>query len=45
MPETLIYFQLTGKTQGVAPRPHEGAKVLGEKSPALLHVWVTRGRS
>lgn len=42
--ETQICSQLTGKPQGVAPGPHEGAKVLGEQSPALLHVWVTRGR-
>ncbi len=42
--ETWNYFQLTGKPQGVVPRPHEGAKVLSEQSPALLHVWITRGR-
>lgn len=42
--ETWNCFRLTGKPQGVAPRPHEGAKVLSEQSPTLLHVWVTRGR-
>lgn len=36
--------QLTGKSQGVTPRPHEGSKILGEKPPALLHVRVARGR-
>lgn len=36
--------QLTGKAQAVAPGPHEGAKVLSEQSPALLHVRFGFGR-
>lgn len=35
---------LTGEAQGVAPGPHERAKVLSKQSPALLHVRVGGGR-